>query len=635
MHDIAIKIALIGAAGIAAQWLAWRLQLPAIVLLLIAGFIAGPATGFITPAADFGEIYRPLVSLAVAIILFEGGLSLNFREIRETSKAVRRIIILAGPMVWAMTAVSAHVIGGLSWPTAIVLGAVLVVTGPTVIIPLLRQAQLNSRPASILRWEAIVNDPIGALFAVLSFEVILVVFGRHQVDNLLALVTIGMVIAVGGGLAAAKAIEWAFARGHVPEYLKAPVLFASVLGAYALTNLALEEAGLLTVTIMGVALANTRITSLTDMRRFKETITTLLVSGVFIILTASLTPADIVSLDWRAALFVASLLVVIRPVAIMIATIGAGLTMQERLLTAWIAPRGVVAVAVSGLFGTLLLDAGVEDAGRMTAFAFAVVVTTIVLHGFTLGPLAAFLKLKQDSKPGILIVGGSRWSTTLARKLKEIEVPVMLADPNWNHLTEARLASIPVYFGEVLSEQAHHAIDPKRFANLIAASDNEAYNALVCTDFGPELGRSNVFQIGRSEDTGRQSINFTLGGRPLALPGAGFHELRERLLSGWTFQITRLTDEFNWDTYQQTRADNAMIMFWIKPSGAIIFASVSGSKPQANDRVLSFALPRDEARIEAIRAANAAGGIAGTSEAHGPADPNLSSTTASDRDSNR
>lgn len=632
MHDIAIKIALIGAAGIAAQWLAWRLHLPAIVLLLIAGFIAGPATGFINPAADFGDIYRPLVSLAVAIILFEGGLSLNFREIRETSKAVRRIIIFGGPMVWAMTATSAHMVGGLSWPTSIVLGAILVVTGPTVIIPLLRQAQLNSRPASILRWEAIINDPIGALFAVLSFEVILVMFGRHEADNLALLTILGFAIAIGGGWLAAKAIEWAFIRGHVPEYLKAPVLFASVLGAYALTNLALEEAGLLTVTIMGVALANTRIASLTDMRRFKETITTLLVSGVFIILTASLTVADILSLDWRAVLFVSSLLFVIRPLAIMVSTIGAGLTIQERLLTAWIAPRGVVAVAVSGLFGALLLDAGVEDAGRMVAYAFAVVVTTIVLHGFTLGPLAAFLKLKQDNKPGILIVGGSRWSTALARKLKEIEVPVMLADPNWNHLTEARLANIPVYFGEVLSESAHHTIDPKRFANLIAASDNEAYNALVCTDFGPELGRSNVFQIGRSEDKSRQALSFTLGGRPLAKPGANFHELRERLIDGWTFQITRLTDEFNWDTYLETRSEKAMIMFWIKPSGAIAFASVSGSKPSANDRILSFALPREEARAEAVRSSNASSDIAEAVNAADSVEPDAS---ASDQDSNK
>ena len=599
MDDIVLKLAVVGVAGIAAQWFAWRLHLPAIVLLLVAGFVAGPATGFLNPAEDFGSIYRPMVSIAVAIILFEGGLTLNFKEISETSTAVRRIIMYAGPLTWGMAAYAAHHIGGLSWPTAIVLGAILVVTGPTVIMPLLRQAQLDARPASLLRWEAIVNDPIGALFAVVAFEIIMVYIGLHQVDNLVLLVVIGFGLAIGGGWAAAKLIVWSFVRGHVPEYLKAPVLLASVVAVYAATNLVLEEAGLLTVTVMGMVLANSRIASLTDMRRFKETITTLLVSGVFIILTASLSIDDIRSLDWRAALFVAALLFVIRPVAILLATIRSGATIQERLLSAWIAPRGVVAVAVSGLFGTLLADIGVEDAGRMVAFTFAVVVTTIVLHGFTLAPLASFLKLKKASKPGILIVGGSRWSTALAVKLKEAEVPVMLADQNWNHLAEARLANIPVYFGEVLSESAHHSIDPKRFSNRIATGDNDAYNALVCTDFGPELGRSHVYQIGRIDEKARKALSFTLGGRSLTKTPVSFLDLREKLLQGWTFQLTRLTDEFNWEAYEASRPEGALILLWIKPSGTIVFASTSATSPGQNDRILSFALPKNDARAEA------------------------------------
>ncbi|MCY0095987.1 cation:proton antiporter [Hoeflea ulvae] len=335
------------------------------------------------------------------------------------------------------------------------------------------------------------------------------------------------------------------------------------------------------------------------MRRFKETVTTLLVSGVFIILTASLSLADIRSLDMGAALFVAALLFVIRPIAIMTATIRSGATVQERLLSAWIAPRGVVAVAVSGLFGALLADNGVEDAGRMVAFTFAVVVTTIVLHGFSLAPLARFLGLKKASKPGILIVGGSRWSTALAAKLKEAEVPVMLADQNWNHLAEARLANIPVYFGEVLSESAHHSIDPKRFSNLIATGDNDAYNALVCTDFGPELGRSHVYQIGRADEKARQALSFTLGGRSLTKEPVGFLDLREKLLDGWTFQLTRLTDEFGWDAYEASRPAGALILLWVKPSGMIVFAAGSSNTPGPNDRILSFGLPKDDARAEA------------------------------------
>ncbi|WP_349366406.1 MAG: sodium:proton antiporter [Nitratireductor rhodophyticola] len=594
MHDIGLKIALIGVMGMGAQWLAWRLRLPAIVLLLLAGVLAGPATGFVNPTEDFGAIYRPLVSLAVAIILFEGGLTLNFKEISETSTAVRRIIIIGGPMVWVMTALSAHYIGGLSWPTAVVLGAILVVTGPTVITPLLRQAQLAARPASLLKWEAIVNDPIGALFAVVAFEVILVLIGQHQGGSLAYVVAAAFLVAVAGGYLAARAIHWAFLRGVVPEFLKAPILLATVLLAYALTNLVLEEAGLLTVTVMGIVLANTRIASLAEMRRFKETITVFLVSGIFILLTASLTVDDFRSLDWRAVLFVGSVLFIVRPLAIMTATAGSGATLAERTLSSWIAPRGVVAVAVSGLFGGALADAGIADANRMVAFTFAVVVTTIVLHGFTLGPLASLLNLKSADKPGLLIAGGPRWAIDLARKLRDMDVPVMIADPNWNHIAEARLSEIPVFYGDILSEEAHHSIDPKRFSTLIAVTDNDAYNSLVCTDFAPELGRSHVYQLGRGADQSkRMSLNFTLGGRPLTEDGVDFRTLRERHWQGWTFQATKLSDEFDYDAYLKSRAEETIVLLWVKPSGKIVFAAGATGTPSVDDRVVSFTPARD------------------------------------------
>lgn len=581
----------------AAQWVAWRLRLPAIVLLLAAGFIAGPITGFIEPAEDFGDIYRPLVALAVAIILFEGGLTLNVKEIRETSIAVRRIILVGGPLVWALATLSAHFVGGLSWPTSVVLGAILIVTGPTVVTPLLRHAQLEARPASLLRWEAIVNDPIGALLAVISFEVILVLVGQHGGRGLVLAVAAAFVLAVVGGLVAAKLVQWAFVRGYVPEFLKAPVLLVTILLAYALTNLVLEEAGLLTVTVMGIVLANTRIASLAEMRRFKETISVLLVSGIFILLTASLTLDDMRSLDWgTTGLFVVSLLFVIRPLAIMIATAGSGATLAERALSAWIAPRGIVAVAVAGLLGTALAGAGIPDAKQMVAFTFAVVVTTIVLHGFTLGPLAALLKLKSHEMPGLLIVGGSRWALDLARKLKEIDVPVLIADPNWNHIAEARLADIPVFYGDIVSEAAHQTVDPKRFGVLAAVTDNDAYNALVCTDFGPELGRSHVFQLGRHEDEPeRTSLDFTLGGRPFTGDGLTFEELRERHWRGWRFQATRLSETYDFDAYLADRPEGAVVLMWITPSGSIVFDSTAESTPSDGDRVVSFARS-DESR---------------------------------------
>ncbi|MER0239992.1 sodium:proton antiporter [Fulvimarina sp. MAC8] len=593
MSDLAFQLALIGFAGIAAQWVAWKLQLPAIVLLLAVGLVFGPFTGLINPAEDFGDLYTPLVSTAVAIILFEGGLTLNFREIKETSRAVQRIVFFSAPLVWALTAIAAHYVGGLSWPTSMVLGALLVVTGPTVIMPLLRNAKLKSRPASILRWEAIVNDPLGALFAVMAFEGYLVLHGSHEAEGLAFSLVIALLIAIGGGIVAGRALGWLFTRGHSPEYLKAPILFAAVVAMNALTNMVLEEAGLLTVTVMGITMANAKISSLNELRRFKETITILLVSGLFIALTASLRMETLYSLQWEALWFILIVLVVIRPIAIGLSTIGVGLDWKERLLIGWIAPRGIVAVAVAGLFGATLSQMGVADGQDMIAYTFAVVAVTIFLHGFTLGPLSKILGLKAAMRPGILLVGASPFTIALAQRLKTDEVPTLIADANWSHITEARYAEIETWYGEILSEAAHHNLNLARFDHMIAATDNDAYNALITTDFAPEIGRSDVFQIGRNGNSERRSMNFTIGGLPLFQPGKTYNELNDMVENGWVFQSTRLTEEFDYADFQEERPPETQVILWIKPSGAIMFATVEGAgNPVNGDRIISFVPPR-------------------------------------------
>ncbi len=572
LHGMELKLAFIGFAGIAAQWLAWRFNLPAIAVLLLAGLLAGPFTGFLDPAADFGDVYKPVITLSVALILFEGGLTLNFRQIRETSTAVRRIIIAGGPLVWLFGTLAGHFAGGLSWQTAIILGALLVVTGPTVIMPLLRQAGLKQRPASLLRWEAIINDPIGALLAVISFEVFLVLNNVNEVDNLLVNGLIAALIALPGAWFFAKGIAWLFIYGHIPEFLKAPVLIAAAVSASAITNHFLEEAGLLTVTVMGIALANARLASLTEMRRFKETITVLLVSVVFILMTASLQLETILSLGWDAVAFVLATLFVVRPLAIFIATINAGLTWQERLLTAWIAPRGVVAVAVAGLFGSSLVNQGIEDGGRMIAYTFAVVAATIILHGFSLPLLARLLDLRVTTKPGILFVGSSPWTIAFAGKLQSLDVPVLLADHNWNRLQQARSISLPSYYGDVLSENAHHEINLSQWDAVIAASDNEAYNALVCTELGPDIGRTNVFQIGARSSIGRErGLHFTVGGRQLMESGMEFEELNDRLREGWQFISVRLSKDTHYGSVTDRFGEKDQLICWMRPSGDFVF----------------------------------------------------------------
>ena len=583
-----LMFALIGALGIGAQWLAWRTQLPAIVLMLAAGILAGPIFGVMNPSEDFGNLFKPIIGVAVAVILFEGGLTLKFAELRETGQAVRRLVYFGAPLGWLFSTLAIHYGAGLSIEASTVFGGILVVTGPTVIIPLLRQARMAQRPAGILRWEAIVNDPVGALAAVLAFEVIAAVHGSGTLAEAAKHLIIGITVAGLAGWLGGRFVAFAFRRGHVPEFMKVPVLFGVVLAIYASTDLLLHESGLLAVTVMGIVLANSNLPSFEELRRFKEHATIILVSGVFIMLAASLDLALIADLDWRAVLFVGLVIFVARPLAVMLSLTATELPLAERAVIGWIGPRGVVAVAVSGLFGARLVDIGIEDGAALAPLAFAIVAATVVIHGFSIGPVARLAGLTSTRPPGAIVIGSSAWAMDLAGALKEAELPVLVADTNFYRLRRARNASVPYYHGEILSEAAEHTVAMSHYGTIIAATENDAYNALICTDFGPEFGRGNVFQIGRHEAIeGAHDLPTTLGGRTLG-SGLSYDVFRSRHAKGWKFVITGLTAEYDYDKFLSER-DDVEVIALIRASGAVQFVAAGESfKTGPGDRVLSF-----------------------------------------------
>jgi len=590
MHlEPVVIFALIGALGIGSQWLAWRLQLPAIVLMLVAGLLAGPGFGLINPRAEFGDLFTPLISVAVAVILFEGGLTLNFRELRETGEGVRRLFFLGAPLAWILSAAAVYYGAGLSFEAAVVFGGILIVTGPTVVTPLLRQARLASKPAGILRWEAIVNDPVGALAAVLAYEVFAALHGAGTLAEAIWHLVVGITVALLVGYLGGKVIAYSFRNGYVPEYMKVPVLFGMVLMVYAATDTLLHESGLLAVTVMGIVLANSHLPSFTELRRFKEHITVILVSGVFIMLAASLERSMIASLDLRALAFVIGVMFIARPLAVMLSLVGTDLTLAEKGIIAWIGPRGVVAVAVSGLFGARLVELGVEDAAMLAPLAFAIVAATVVAHGFSIKPLARAWGLTSTSPPGVMIVGSSDWTISLARELKEAGLPVLLSDRNYFALWPARDAGIKVFHGEILSEAAEHTVPMSQYGTLVTATNNDAYNALVCTDFGPEFGRGNVYQVGRHEaGEGFRDMPATLGGRTFG-DGKSFESFASRFREGWTFVRTNLSEEYPLERYLEERDHVEVIAILSKSGNMELVTNGDIPKTSAGDVVLAFA----------------------------------------------
>jgi len=559
-------IALVGALGVGAQWLAWRLQLPGIVLMLLAGVIAGPVLGVLDPARDIGPLVAPMVSVAVAIILFEGGLTLNFHQLSDAATGVKRLVFVGAPLGWLTSAMALHYGAGLGWQASAVFGGIMIVTGPTVIAPLLRQAKLGRRPAALLQWEAIVNDPIGALAAVLAFELVVVLNTTETVSHAAQVLALGVVVATILGALGGYGIARAFKQGWVPEYMKVPVLFVVLIAIFAASDTVLHESGLLAVTIMGVVIANAELPSYTELRRFKEHATVLLVSGVFILLAASLDFSTLGQLNWRAALFVASVILLARPATVLISLLGTDLPWRERVLIAFTGPRGVVLVAVAGLFGERLAALGVADGALVAPLAFVLVAVTVVLHGFTLTPFARALGLAGAAVPGVLLVGGSRFSLALAQALGKAEVPVLIADPNRTRLRAARQAGVNTFYGDVLSEAAEHNLELAQYGRIIALSDNDAYNTLVTTDLGPEFGRDNIFQLARHKgDLARNALPSSLGGRAF-VAGHNFDELEANMRAGHDMRCTRLSEEYGPEDWQADAPEALMVMA-IDPKG--------------------------------------------------------------------
>ncbi|MBS1304170.1 sodium:proton antiporter [Loktanella sp. SALINAS62] len=554
-----IAIALVGGLGVGSQWLAWRLRMPAIVLMLVAGVLIGPVLGVFDPARDFGPLMAPIIAIAVAIILFEGGLTLNFHQLRDAAVGVQRLVFIGAPVGWVLSALALKYGAGLSWSSSWVFGGILIVTGPTVIAPLLRTARLSRRPGQLLQWEAIVNDPLGALAAVLAFEVVLVLNTATTTGAAVLDLMLGIGLAVAFGLAGGYGIAWAFRNGHVPEYMKVSVLFALLLGIFGLSDAVLHESGLLAVTVMGIVIANANLPSYEELRRFKEHATILLVSGVFILLAANLDFSELGQLTGRAAIFVALIIFVARPVTVFVSLIGSGLPWREQVLVAFTGPRGVVLVAVAGLFAERLMSLGFEDAELIGPLAFVLVATTVVLHGFTLKPMARWLGLAGAGNPGVIIVGGSDWTTALAEALIKADVPVLMTDPNFGHLRAARAAGIQTYTGDILSEGAEQRLELVSYDKMLTATDNDAYNTLVATDLAPEFGRENVFQVERVKTDGaRHTLPATLGGRPIG-HRATYDEWNRLVRQGWTFRITRLTAEFTLKDWQEKRPRSHLV----------------------------------------------------------------------------
>lgn len=554
--------------GVGSQWVASRLKVPSILLLLTTGVIAGPVLGFVRPDRLLGDLILPLVSLCVAIVLFEGSLSLRLKDLKQIGRPLFLLLTVGVFITWFLCTLGARFILQFDLSLALLIGALLTVTGPTVVGPLLRHIRPVGQVGPIARWEGIVIDPIGAVLAVLVFGA----FDAVQVAEFKA----AAVIAVAGflktmtvgaifGVAAAVLLREMLRRHWIIDHLQSPFALMLVVAAFTGSNLLLHESGLVTVTVMGVVLANQHAVSIRHIIEFKENLSVLLISSLFILLSARLDLRQFHEIGWRGPAFVAFVILVARPASVMLSTVGCGMKLSERLFLSWLAPRGIVAAAVASVFA---LQLGGNGSEQLITATFLVIVGTVVTYGLTAGWVANRLGLSVPNPQGVLIGGAHPFARSVAEALKNEDIRVCLIDRNPENLKAARMLGVQTFYADILSEAVNEELDLGGIGRYLAMTPNDEVNSLSAGHFVEVFGRAEVYRLS-SPDEGqkrREKSSELLDGRVLFANDATYSRLDGKMRSGFTVKATPLTDEFSFERFRELYGPSAVVLFAIDDS---------------------------------------------------------------------
>lgn len=580
------------------QWLAWRIKLPAIIFLLLAGLIAGPLLQLVSPDEILGDLLFPFVSLSVAVILFEGSLTLKYSKLGGMQKVVRNLVSIGTVITWMLTTLLTRYILNLSWEISLLFGAISVVTGPTVIAPMLRTVRPTQAVANVLRWEGIVIDPIGASLAVLVYEFIVAGGGQRAIGH--TLLTFGIIVLVGFviGVFSGHGFGLLLRYRLLPEYLHNVTALALVFGSFAVSNLIQAESGLVTVTVMGMWLANMSNVDMEEILDFKESLSLLLLSLLFIILASRLDFADFTALGWPALFILLGIQFLVRPLSVMASTARSNLTWPERHLLAWIAPRGIVAAAVSALFAMQLEQAGFADASKIIPLTFMVIIGTVLLQSATARPIALWLGVAEPEPRGCLIVGANPVARMIAHALQTGGFRVRLADSSWDYISKARMEGLPTYFGNPMSEHSDIYLDMVGLGRMLALSPHEELNMGAAMYYRMDLGVENIFRIQNRRPKGKVRTNGLEQARGTILfeEGVTYATLKEMLDQGATVHSTKLTEAYTYADWQKHHDSAAVALFAIDPRKNLrLFSNDNLFEPTTGWQIFSLILPEARA----------------------------------------
>jgi NhaP-type Na+/H+ or K+/H+ antiporter len=590
--DPTIALVAVGLLSISSQYLAYKVKLPAILFLLIAGIIVGPVTGIFTADQLFGDLLFPIVSLAVAIILFEGSLTLKFSDISGHGNMVRNLCTVGVFITWLVVTPVAYYFLNIPLGLAALLGAIVTVTGPTVIVPMLRTVRPSAKIGNILRWEGIIIDPIGALCAVLVFEFILT-----QQDAIThTLLAFGQTVMSGLVLGVLTGYLLGLALRHnlIPHYLQNTATLTVVLASFAFSNLLAHESGLLTVTIAGMILANMKNVDVSDILEFKETLSVLLISGLFILLATRMDFAAIQAVGMGAVIVVAAVLFIARPASVFVSAIGTNLALKDKLLLSWIAPRGIVAAAVSALFALKLEAENYPQAEVLVPMVFIIIIATVVIQSLSSAKVASMLGLRSPEPNGLFLFGANQFSRQLALELKSNNTPVIVADTNWDAVKQARMEDIKTYFGNPMSEHAQRHLDLTSMGSSLILSPYKQLNPLVMMHLEHELGKeATILGLSTKETEGMTSHQVSNAyAKKLGLFDSHitYTYLASAMQRGAIIKTTPITDEFKYEDYLARYNNDLVPLLYIYEGQVNVFSGHKLSTPKAGSKVISLIL---------------------------------------------
>ena len=519
-----------------------------------------------------GDLLTPVVSIAVAIILFEGSLTLKLPEIQGHGSVVRNLVSVGVVVTWICGTLAVWLILDVDIYLAALFGAIVTVSGPTVVMPLLRSVRPSKTVSSVLRWESILIDPLGAILALLVFDVIVTLQANaelaHVAQAVATIVVVGAALGIAGGYLLGAAIR----HRVIPDLLREFSALAAVLAVFAAAESVQSESGLLAVTLMGVWLGNMPHVELEDVLTFKETVTILLISSLFIILAAQLNLTELLALGSGAIALLAVLQLIAGPLRVFFSAVGSSLNWRERLFVGWVFPRGIVAAAISSLFALRLTDIGYPDANLLVPLVFSIIVGTVIIQSATARPVAKLLQVSAPEPTGVLILGSNPVARLFAKALHDAGKPVLVADSHWASIRAARMQGIPVFYGSPVSKYAEDNLDLSEIGTLLAASRRPGLNELACTRFASEFGRDHVFVIGNDRESSHEKhmVSGATSGRLLFDGELTIESLLTHVEKGAVAKTTELSDEYDFAQYHAEHPERLVILA-VDDQGSIRF----------------------------------------------------------------